>query len=414
MREGARPPRSRWWWDLASLLFFTAPAVVAPVLPLVVEEDLGAGSVVIGASVAAIGLPGLVTRPVAGWLADRWGARRLFLLAATGAGLAIVGSGLASVLGVAGLFVLLRLAQGVGDGAVFSAAATAAGESVAPHLRGRSFTRFALTLTAGLVIGPFIAEPVAGLWGRQAVFWVAGGLAALAVGVLTVGVPATRSPASAPRADDAGDGADSTPTARLATMVHLPAVVPGVALGMANLGFAALFGFVVLVGLDRGMGSAGLLISAFAATLTVVRGLLARLPDRIGLGPTIVGSALFSAAGMFGIAVAPSAPGLVAATVCFGMGAALLMPAVLAASSVVHVEAGAGVVLGTVSGVLDVSIGAGALVLGVVAAAWGDAAPFVVCGTTALLSLPVFAWWRSHHPLPVLTAGPILEPGGAA
>ncbi|OWY60833.1 hypothetical protein B7486_67050, partial [cyanobacterium TDX16] len=176
MPEGARPPRSRWWWDVASLLFFTAPAVVAPVLPLVVEEDLGAGSVVIGASVAAIGLPGLVTRPVAGWLADRWGARRLFLLAAAGAGLAIVGSGLASVLGVAGLFVLLRLAQGVGDGAVFSAATTDAAASVPPHLRGRAFTRFALTLTAGLVIGPFIAEPVAALWGRQAVFWVAGGL----------------------------------------------------------------------------------------------------------------------------------------------------------------------------------------------------------------------------------------------
>ncbi|OWY61068.1 hypothetical protein B7486_65795, partial [cyanobacterium TDX16] len=108
-----------------------------------------------------------------------------------------------------------------------------------------------------------------------------------------------------------------------------------------------------------------------------------------------------------------------AATVCFGVGAALLMPAVLAASSVVHDGAGAGVVLGTVSGVLDVCLGAGALVLGVVAAVWGDAAPFVVCGTTALISLPVFAWWRNHHPLPVAPAGSVLDggslqPGGAA
>jgi MFS family permease len=344
---------------------------------------------------------------VAGWFADRWGARRLFLLAAGGAALAIAGSGVASVVGFTAAFVLLRLAQGVGDGAVFTASATDAGESVPAALRGRAFTRFALTLTAGLVIGPVVSEVVVEQWGRDAVFWVSAALAGASVLVLALTVPAHGAShrVAVPR-DDVGASVASGGQARAAAgsrasrLVHLPAVVPGVALGLANLGFAALYGFVVLVGIDRGMAAAGLLISAFAATLTVVRGLFARLPDRVGLGPTIVGSALLSAAGMFGIAVAPSTPWLVAATVCFGMGAALLMPAVLAASSVVHHQVGAGVVLGTVSGVLDLSIGAGALVLGVAAAAWGDAAPFVVCGGTALVSLPVFAWWRARYPLP--------------
>ena len=104
-----------------SAFVFLAIGAVLPALPPYVKEELGAGDVAVGIVIGAFAVSGVVTRPLAGRLADARGRR----LVATGGALAAAAAGAMYFIpaGVPGL-VLARLVLGIADGAVFVAGIT--------------------------------------------------------------------------------------------------------------------------------------------------------------------------------------------------------------------------------------------------------------------------------------------------
>ncbi|HEX9034418.1 MAG TPA: MFS transporter [Streptosporangiaceae bacterium] len=126
---------------------------VIPVLPGLVRDRLGAPDYVVGLVITATALTALLTRPVAGRLADQHG-RKLVMRA----GALIVGGGGALYflpLGVTGL-IAVRLLLGVGEAALFTAGAVWT-VSLAPHnRRGQLIGLYGVSMWGGISLGTLL------------------------------------------------------------------------------------------------------------------------------------------------------------------------------------------------------------------------------------------------------------------
>jgi len=149
------------------------------------------------------------------------------------------------------------------------------------------------------------------------------------------------------------------------------------------LGMAGFLTFVPLYALDLGMGGSRVVLLLFAAVVVGIRGVGARIPDRLGPARATRIALALSAAGLAMVGAWRTPAGLVAGTAVFATGVALLTPAVmtLAVQGVAPRERGA--VIGTTSSFLDLAIGLGPAALGLVAAAAGRPATFLASAAVA-------------------------------
>jgi predicted MFS family arabinose efflux permease len=355
---------------LASLAYFTGDGVLVPAVPRYVQGPLAAGDVAVGLVVGAFSLSAFFLRPWVGGLGDRWGRRPLMVLGAGLFTVSVLGYGTASSPeALAGL----RLLTGAGEACFFVGALTAVADLAPAQRRGEAMSLASLALYVGIGVGPLLGEVAIERFGFGAAWALAGaaGLAAVAVAVL---VPDTRPDDPAPEPGGPAAGR---------RLIHRAGLLPGLVLLAGILGMAGFLTFVPLYALDLGMGGSRVVLLLFAAVVVGIRGVGARIPDRLGPARATRIALALSAAGLAMVGAWRTPAGLVAGTAVFATGVALLTPAVmtLAVQGVAPRERGA--VIGTTSSFLDLAIGLGPAALGLVAAAAGRPATFLASAAVA-------------------------------
>src|ERR1019366_215251 len=267
---------------LAALCAFVAIGAALPVLPAYVRGPLRSSDLAVGIVVGAFAVTSVVCRPLAGRVADRRG-RRVVLV--TGALAMAIGGALYLVSHSVLTLVLARLVLGAGEGAVYTAGGAWWG---------------------GLALGPVAGELLRAGVGDQAVWLLTAALPLAAAAIASRLPEPTRAFAERP----AG------------AFVMFPAAArrPGLARARANIGYAALAGFVVLHLRARGIGGGAAVFTVFAVAVFGSRLLLSRVPDRAGARPTAVAAGLLEALGLALIALAHSLPFALAGAVVVGVG----------------------------------------------------------------------------------------------
>jgi MFS family permease len=101
----------------------------------------------------------VVTMPLAGRLADQWGARRLFIGAL---GLFVIGSALAGASQNLDQLIAARLVQGVGGGVLVPVATAAASHLFEGHDRPRALGVIGALTFLGMAAGPFVGAAILG------------------------------------------------------------------------------------------------------------------------------------------------------------------------------------------------------------------------------------------------------------
>ncbi len=360
----------------AALLAFLAIGAALPVLPAYVRGPLRAGDVSVGIVVGAFALTAVVCRPLAGRQADRRG-RRIVLVA--GALAMALGGALYLLSNSVLTLVAARLVVGAGEGAVYTAGATWAVDLAPKDRHGLALGLFGLAVWGGLSLGPLAGELLRtgvgydGVWALTAILPFAGALIALRLPeparTITAGPPA--------------------PLAFLPRAAHRP----GAALALANFGYAALAGFVVLFLRSRGIGSGATVFTAFAVAVFASRLVLSRVPDRAGARRTATAAGLLEALGLAVISLAHSLAVALAGALVVGVGFSMLFPS-LALMVVGRVgEDRRGSALGAFTAFFDIGVGLGAPIAGAVAAVAGYPAVFYLAslaalGTAALAAVP--------------------------
>lgn len=343
--------------------------VAIPVLPGFVRTTFDASNFEIGVVVTATALTALLIRPVAGYLADRHGHR---LIMQGGALLVAVGGAIYFLpLGVPWL-VADRLLLGIGEAALFTAGAVWT-VSLAPHdRRAQLIGLYGVSMWGGISVGTFVGAALVkvdyrAVWG----FSVAIALVAL---VLISSVPATRP--------------DTAPSGGHRLLIR-PALLPGVALGLAAAGYAGLAAFVLLHLEARGIHSGAVVLGGFSAVYAGTRLVIGRLPDQLGPRRVAAWSGAGEAVGLLIIAVAPNLPVAIVGSVVMGVGFSLLHPSLALMVMNRTEKSRQGAAIGAYTSFWDLGLTVWGPLVGVVASGLGYPAVFYVGAGCAVAATAV-------------------------
>ena len=246
--------------------------------------------------------------------------------------------------------------------------------------RASAIARMSLFQYAGIAGGPTIAALLIEHVGFAGVWLVATGFGVVGL-VLAIRLPESGADAMARRAE-LGRGPRR--------WLHPRAVAPGVVLLASAIGYASVTSFGSLFARHVGVGE-GALYAAFAVTVIAVRLVSGALADARGAAGVAVPGLLLSTVGLGLLALVQRPVSAFVGVAVFGVGFALVFPALMAFTVGRVPEHERGEALGSFTAFLDVGMGGGAYLIGAVADAAGFRAAYALPALSCLAGATLLA-----------------------
>ena len=265
----------------ATLALFVYIGVMVPLLPRLIEEQLGGNEIDIGLNLAIFSIAAVLIRPRLGHFAERHGLRHTMIV---GALLAAVATAACTLIDSRWGLLPLRALQGIGEASLFVGAATAISDLAPPGRGAEAASYFSVAIFGGLGIGPVISESVIGKDRFDAALWVAAGFALLAAAL------ALLTPKGLRHHDD--DGGERGPR------FHRAAIAAGLVLALGVGGFVTFTAFMPDYSVTVGLDGSKWVFATYAGVCLLIRVVAATVPDRIGharavtIALTLAGSGL--------------------------------------------------------------------------------------------------------------------------
>jgi len=333
---------------LADLAYFSAVGVSIYALPLFVTGPIGSTKAGAGIAFGAFAISALALRPYSGRICDSIGRRPLLI---GGALLAALGLALTAFADNLAVVIALRLLLGVAEAAFF-VASLAMLVDLAPQSRmGEAVSYNSLGLYLGLALGPPLGEALVEGFGFTQAWFGSAGLAVAAAGVvLTLGES---------RDHAAGVGHQK--------LIHRPAIPVALAFFASLVAVGGFLAFAALQAEDVGLTRSSLPLVVYGVVVVVFRIAFARIPDRVP--PLRLGSSALStmAIGLTMASLWHTPFGFVAGTAVMAVGVTFSTPAFFSAIFATAGPADRGAASGTASLFIDLGLGGGPIVMGLVA-----------------------------------------------
>lgn len=367
---------------LVDLMGFT---IVMPLLPRYADH-YGFSHPQIGLLLAIFPLCQLVAGPILGRLSDRYGRRPVLVVSQFGTALSFV------LLALARDYPTLLLARALdgASGGNFLVAQAYIADVTPPEHRARSMGLIGAAFGVGFVLGPLLGGvlldlPVSPDWQLRIPFLAAAGFSTIAWLLVLAFLPESNDPSNR-------QAARTLSWRGILDTVTLPRVGRLVALGaLVTLSFAALEGTFSLFLKERfgwtprqasyGFAILGL-ISAF-----IQGGLLRRLVPRFSEPRLIVAGMALLAAGLAGVAAAPTLLTLFPAAILLSAGYGLVSPSVSGLLSRLTPATEQGAIFGVLAAAQTLARMVNYLVANVLQGRFGASAPFWEGAAIALFGL---------------------------
>lgn len=368
---------------LAVFVGFLTIGLPLPVLPLHLSQQLGLGSLGVGALVGSQFAAALFSRAWAGTLADTRGARPAVmsgLLVATASGIAYLVS-LAFGNGPAAVWTLLagRLLLGCAESLVVTGALGWGIARVGPQNAGQVMAWVGIAMYGAYAAGAPAGVAVHAHWGFAGI-GVATALIPLAALAIALGLSAT--PVAAQR---------RTPFYKVLSTVW----VPGLGLGLSSVGLGVITTFAALLFAARGWGPASVAFTAFGLAFIGARLFFGHLPDQWGGARVALACVLVEVLGQLLIWGADSRALAAAGAALTGFGYSLAFPAFGVEAVRRAPPQARGMAMGAYVAFLDMSLGLTGPAAGLIAGAAGVGTVYLASAVAVGLSLVVaLRLWR--------------------
>jgi predicted MFS family arabinose efflux permease len=282
------------------------------------------------------------------------------------------------------ILVVVRLILGLAESLCFVAGFAALADLAPPGRTGEALSFASVALYLGIALGPGLGQLLLN-WHGFAAAWIGGTLLSLLAVAMIWTVPETGGPAPE--------------NAQPARLIHRAAIRPSLALFT---GVAGTAGFLALVGLhatEIGFPAWSVVPLIYGAIVVICRIVFARVPDRLPPLRLSAGSLALCTVGLVILGAVPNAAGILCGAAVLALGVAFLTPAIFTAvfGSVPAHERGAAA--GTTTIFIDLGLGCGPLLLGLIAARGGIPITFVIAAviTTAGAALLIPTINRQRH-----------------
>jgi predicted MFS family arabinose efflux permease len=369
--------------SMSGALFILFPLFIA---------HLGGDELVIGNTIGLGAAAAVASRPIAGHLLDRFGSRRVLLLAGVANVVLCAAFLLLSGRGV-GLYVL-TVAHAVAVGALFACYFTYATHIVPESRRIEGVAMFGVAGMAPNGLAPPLAEWVIAQSGFRSYFLCAAGF-----GLVATALVALLEDARGEEHDPAAAAAAS-PLAGLRLALAPELRVLYLATLLFGFGLAGLFTFLAPFALATGRGGIGSFFFGYALAAIAIRILGARLPER--LGPRRILLPALVAYGV-GLVLTPYTPGpasLLAVGLVCGTGHGYIFPILSVLVVARTPSAVRGAVVSLYTGMIDLGTTLGGPILGALATGFGFRTMYA--GAAAALWLAALAMQIADRPGVVL------------
>jgi len=152
---------------LSNFLMYVTYYAILSALPIYLVSDLHATKMQVGVVVGTYTIASVLVRPFSGFALDRFGRRTIFLTALVIYTLLLAGYLVALTITS---IIILRFAQGLTWGITTVSGSTIATDNVPPAKRGEGIGYFALSTTLGMSVGPIIGLFICHQWGYTVMF----------------------------------------------------------------------------------------------------------------------------------------------------------------------------------------------------------------------------------------------------
>lgn len=299
-------PIQFWIVIVSTFLGFVGIGAIVPVLGPHVKRDLNQSDVMVGVVLGIFSIVALTSRLIAGPVTDSRG-RRVGLVS----GLALCSlSGALYLLpfGVTNILVA-RVVQGLGEAFLFVSAAAWAVELSPKDRRAQALGYLGAGVWGGMAAGPAIGSLLGSFFNASILLMLSP-------------LPAIWALRYVP------DTLERTGSRRTGFAIPRAALMPGIALGLVNIHYPAMSGFLALHLAKRGTGIGGQAFSAYAIVILTCRFFLGGLPDRVGPRVTLYAGLAAMACGLGILSTAPAPWLAVAAAGLTGLGFSLPWPSI--------------------------------------------------------------------------------------
>ena len=352
---------------------FLIIGLALPVLPLQVHQGLGFGVFIVGLVTGSQFGASLLSRLSAGHFADRRGPKRAVvfgLLTAIAAGLLYALS--LRFAGVPPLSVVIlvlgRALLGSAESFIITGAVSWGLALVGASNAGRVIAWIGMAMFGALALGAPLGTAL----------YSAGGFASVAIAttlmpLVTVLLVAPLSPVPPQREA-------RPPLKTVAAAVWLP----GFGSALSSIGFGAIIAFGSLLAAQRGWTPVWFVFTAFAVSLVAARLLLGHMPDQLGGAKVALVCVLVEAAGLALIWLASDRTTAATGAALTGFGYALVYPGLGVEAVRRAPSKSRGLAMGAYTVFLDVALGFGSPVLGLIAGRFSLNAAFLASALIAL------------------------------
>lgn len=360
----------------SNLATYLAFQMLGTTLPLFITSDLHGNNSQVGMVVGAFTIAALFIRPIAGNALTKHKKTTLLTI-----GLAVILASMGSYFFVSTIATLLlvRLLHGAGFGFSSTTIGTIAADIIPPSRRGEGMGYYGLASTMALAIGPVIGLYIAETYSFSVLFICCFFLTLLAIILVKlVDLP------TVPRVKK------SEEQSFFGAMYEKKALVPSLLLFCLGITIGGVSSFIALFGKEQGIENVTLFFLVEAIFVMAIRPFTGKIYDRSGHFYVIIPCGICMFLGTILISFSTSLPLLLLAAAVYGAGFGSMVPSLQAWMIDLVEPHRRGVGSSTFYSAMDLGVGAGATVCGMIASATSYAVMFRYASAFVLVMFIVY------------------------
>lgn len=346
---------------IANFTLFMSTQMLFPVLPIYLLY-IGGARKDVGYVMGSYTLCAMAIRPLAGWLVDRYGRKKVLII---GMITMLSVSVLYQLVGSVPVMMAVRGCHGIAFGIVSTALGTMVADSLPAPRLGEGMGYFGLTSSLSMSIAPVIGFWLVGKWGYALLFAGVLVLALLALGC-SLPVRGIRIPKST-------SGNPGISWKNFLEKSALPA--SGVMFFIAAV-YGAVLSYISLCAVECGIDNIGLFFTAIAVAMLISRPISGRWSDRGGTNQVVFIGHLTVAIGMVMTGLSHTVASFCMSGAVLGVGFGFCIPTLQAVAVRPASRHRRGAATATFFAAFDLGIGLGAVIWGYAAGVIGYQAMF--------------------------------------